>query len=400
MRVTQSTNQTLFLSAVATLEANLSQTQNQISSNKSFTTASQNPTAAGAVNNYNQALAQSQQYDTNSNSAQTRLSTEDSTLSQVQTQLQSLRSLALEANNSTLSAQDRQSIASQATQIQNSLIALANTTDGNGEYLFGGFATQAQPFTVSATGATYNGDQGQRQVQIAAGQTVADSDNGDSVFNQIKNGNGTFVTTAPTINTGSGVVGATTVTNPTQYAAGNGQYSINFAAGGAYQVLDSANNVVTSGTYTDGNTISFAGIQVTLTGQPAAGDKFAVAPSTNQSVFTTVKNLVAALQTGSNSSLATTQLNNSIATSLNGLDQALDQMSNVRASIGGRLNAITTQQSVASDQQIQLQTNISSLQSLDYASALNTLTQQQTTLSAALQAYSLTQGLSLFKFLS
>ena len=64
------------------------QTQNQMSSNQSFSTASQNPIAAGRVNNYNQALAQSQQYATNANSAQTNLNTEDSALSQVQSQLQ------------------------------------------------------------------------------------------------------------------------------------------------------------------------------------------------------------------------------------------------------------------------------------------------------------------------
>jgi len=39
------------------------------------------------------------------------------------------------------------------------------------------------------------------------------------------------------------------------------------------------------------------------------------------------------------------------------------------------------------------------LQSLDFASAITTLDQQNTTLSAALQAFNLTQGLSLFKFL-
>jgi flagellin-like hook-associated protein FlgL len=48
MRVTQSFNQIQFLASVGTLESNLSQTQNQISSNQSFTSASQNPTAAGA----------------------------------------------------------------------------------------------------------------------------------------------------------------------------------------------------------------------------------------------------------------------------------------------------------------------------------------------------------------
>jgi flagellar hook-associated protein 3 FlgL len=399
MRVTQNLIQTQFLSAIATLESNLSQTQNQISSNKSFTTASQNPTAAGAVNNYNQSLAQSQQYDTNANSAQTRLSTEDSALAQVQTQLQSLRDLALQANNSTLSSQDRTAIASQATQIQNSLLALANTQDGNGEYLFGGFSTQTQPFSLSASGATYNGDQGQRQVQIAAGQTVADGDNGNTVFGQVRTGNGTFAASAPSSNAGTGVLGAITVSNAALYHAGNGIYSINFTAPGTYEVRDSANALVSNGAYTDGGTISFAGIQVTLNGQPATNDSFTVAPSTNQSLFTTVQNLVNALQPGAATSTATAQLNNSIGNAINNIDQALDQTSNVRATIGGRLNSITTQLSVSGSQQVQLQTTISSLQSLDYASAITTLTQQNTTLSAALQAYTLTQGLTLFKFL-
>src|SRR5450755_4098573 len=178
MRVTQSLIQTQFLTGIATLEANLSATQNQITSAKSFTTASQNPVAAGAVNNYNQALSQSQQYDTNANSAQGRLSIEDNSLSQVQSSLQSLRDLALQANSGTQSAQNLSAIATQAAQIQSSLVSLANTQDGNGEYIFGGFNTQTQPFALSATGATYSGDQGQRQVQIAAGQTIPDSDNG------------------------------------------------------------------------------------------------------------------------------------------------------------------------------------------------------------------------------
>ena len=398
MRVTQALNQAQFLAEIHTLESNLSQTQSQITSNQSFTTASQNPTAAGSVNNYNQALAQSKQYVTNSNSAQTRLSTEDSTLSQVQSQLQSLRDLALEANNSSLSAQDRSAIATQATQIQASLVGLANTQDGNGEYLFGGFSSQTQPFTQTAGGATYNGDQGQRQVQIAAGQTVADGDSGYAVFNQIPTGNGTFAAAPAAANTGTGVLGATTV-SPAAGAYDGGTYSINFTAPGTYEVRDSANALVTSGTYTDGNSISFRGVQVTLTGQPAAGDSFSVAPSTNQSLFTTVQNIVSALQVGGSTSQATAQLNNAMAIGLNNIDQALSSLSNVRASVGARLNSITTQQSVAGTQQIQLQSSISSLQSLDYASAITTLDQQNTTLSAALQAYTITQGLSLFKYL-
>jgi flagellar hook-associated protein 3 FlgL len=396
MRVTESLIQTQFLTSINALESGIAQTQNQMSSGVQFTTASQNPVAAGSVNNYDQALAQSQQYGTNATSAQTNLSTEDNAMSQVQTQLQALRTLALEANSGTLTNSNLNAIAAQAVQIQNSLLSLANTTNGNGEFIFGGFAAQTQPFTLSATGATYNGDQGQRQVQIAAGQTVADGDNGDTVFNQIKTGNGTFTVAASGGNTGSGIVGATTVSNPAAYDGGT--YAITFTTPGNYQVTEGA-TVVSNGTYTDGGTIAFNGVQVTLSGQPAAGDKFSLAPSSNQSLFTTVQNLVTALQTGVTSGPSATSFNNSINSAINNIDQALNQSSNVRASIGGRLNAITTQQSVATSQQTQLKQSISNLQSLDFASAITTLDQQNTTLSASLQAFSMTQGLTLFKFL-
>jgi flagellar hook-associated protein 3 FlgL len=408
MRVTQNLNQLNFISAMTTLEANLSKTQSQIATNLSFTTPSQNPVAAGAVNNYTQALSQSQQYDTNANSAQGRLSIEDNTLSQVQSALQSLRDLALQANSGTQSAQNRSAIATQATQIQATLVSLANTQDGNGEYIFGGFNTQTPPFALSAAGATYSGDQGQRQVQIAAGQTIPDSDNGATVFNNIRTGNGTFTATAGAGNTGGGVLGATTVVNPAAY---DGKpFSIQFAAvpatgpvANTYSIIDSTGAVVPSASalpYTSGQAISFDGLQVTLTGQPATGDTFNVAPSTNQSVFTTVQNLVTALQgvaTGTTASQA--KLNNSVNNAINNIDQALDHTSTVRADIGGRLNSITTQLSVSGAQQIQLKTSISTLQSLDYASAITSLDEQNTTMTASMQAYTLTQGLSLFKFL-
>jgi flagellar hook-associated protein 3 FlgL len=233
-------------------------------------------------------------------------------------------------------------------------------------------------------------------VQIAAGQTVADGDNGDTVFNQIKTGNGTFTVAAAAGNSGSGIVGATTLSNPAAYDGGT--YAITFGAAGAYQVTKGA-TVVATGAYTEGGTIAFNGVQVTLSGQPASGDSFSLAPSTNQGVFTTVQNLVSALQTGVSGGASSTALNNSINSAINNIDQALSQTSNVRATVGGRLNSITTQQSVATASQTQLQQSISTLQSLDYAKAITTLDQQNTTLSAALQAFTLTQGLSLFKFM-
>jgi flagellar hook-associated protein 3 FlgL len=397
MRVTEVSQQTQFISTLDTLESNLAQTQNQVSSGLSFTTPAENPIAAGTVANYDQALAQSQQYAANANSAQTGLNTEDTALTQIQNQLQSLRTLALEANSGSESSQNLSALAAQAQQIQNSLLALGNTQDGNGNYIFAGFATQTQPFALTSTGATYSGDSGRPLVQIAAGQTVAAGDNGDSVFQQIPTGNGTFAVTASSSNTGSGVVGAATVADPNTYAGGT--YTIAFTGTDTYNITDSTTGVVTPGTYTPGQTITYGGTQVTLSGQPAAGDSFTVAPSTNQSIFTTVQNLVTALQAGNGTSTSNAQLSNAVATAVNNIDQALSQTENVQASVGGRLNSITTQLSVASSQQTQLQTSITNLQGLDYASAITSLDSQNTTLSAAMQAFTLTQGLTLFKYI-
>jgi flagellar hook-associated protein 3 FlgL len=398
MRITQGLEQTQFLTSLTQLESGISQTQNEISTGLSFTTASQNPVGAGLVTGYNQVLAQSQQYQANGNSAQGGLNVEESALTQVQNALQTVRDLALQANNSTVTAQGRSAIATQVAQIQGTLLSIANTQDGGGNYIFGGFATQTQPFAQSATGATYSGDQGQRQVQIGAGQTVVIGDNGDLVFNQIKTGNGTFTTSAAAGNTGSGILGASTVIDPVAYAGGS--YSINFTAPNAYQVVNTATNaVVTSGTYTAGQAISFSGVQVTLSGQPATGDAFTVAPSSNQSLFMTVQNLATALQQSTATVGGQAQLNNSIASAIGNIDQALSHTQSVQASVGARLNTITTNQSVATTQQLQLKQSISTLQSLDYASAITSLDSQNVTLSAAMQAFRLTQGLSLFKYL-
>ena len=110
-----------------------------------------------------------------------------------------------------------------------------------------------------------------------------------------------------------------------------GTYTINFTAPDTYQVRDSTNAVVSTGTYTDGTTIAFKGLQVTLSGAPATGDSFTVAPSTNQSLFTTVQNLVSALQAGATTTGRPTALNNSIGSAINNIDQALNHRSRMCA---------------------------------------------------------------------
>ncbi len=68
--------------------------------------------------------------------------------------------------------------------------------------------------------------------------------------------------------------------------------------------------------------------------------------------------------------------------------------------MGARLNTITAQQSAATAQQTKLLQSVSTLKRRNYPPAIPTLTEQNTQQSADMQAYTLTQGLSLFKYLT
>ena len=202
----------------------------------------------------------------------------------------------MQAANATQTPETRASIATEIQQQLNGVLQLANAQDGSGQYLFAGTASGTTPFSESGGTFSYAGNQTQRFVQIGTSRQVADGDTGARVFQQIRNGNGTFVVAAGGANQCSVVVGANTVTDPTAWAAGHPPYTLSFTSPTSYQITDSAVPAnVTSGTYTDGQTISFNGAQLQVSGTPVAGDRFTVSPSANQDMFTTLQNLVTAL---------------------------------------------------------------------------------------------------------
>jgi len=89
-------------------------------------------------------------------------------------------------------------------------------------------------------------------------------------------------TTAAATNTGTGAVTSSAVTDPSTWVPGT--YKISFTSATAYQVTDSTNTVVGTGTYTSGTPIAFNGGSVTLTGTPANGDTFNVGAAGSSNV--------------------------------------------------------------------------------------------------------------------
>jgi len=381
-------------------EAALSQTQNELSTGKSVNTPADNPVAAVQLLQLNNTQSQYQQYISNGQSANTNLTLEEQALSSSTTTLQSIRDLVVQANSSSNNSSDLQNIATEISALENQLLGTANSQNAQGEYLFAGYSTGTQPFVRGSSGSmAYVGDSGASSVPLNSGTSVQTGDPGSAVYMNIPTGNGTFTTAASSGNTGTGVIDTGSVTNQSAWVPG--QYTITFTDATDYTVTNATGATVASGTYnsSNGGEIAFDGIQVGITGAPAAGDSFKVSSSATQSVFSTLDNLVGALNNAGSSPAARAQLSSALGGSLQQIDQALNQVSNVTTNVGSRISLISSVNNSLTSAGTTVTTQISNLSDLNYAAATSQYSQEYVALQAAEQSYADINQLSLFKYL-
>lgn len=401
MRISTAQMQRQALDYMLDMQAKLARTQEQVATGRRILSPSDDPSAAAHIVDLEQAISVTERYQTNADSAVSRLGLEDSLLGSVANLLHRVQELAVQGNNDTLSAVDRSAIAQEVYQRAEELLGIANTRDAGGEYLFAGFQSDTQPFSHDGAGNySYDGDQGRRQARIGYSTRVAVNDSGARVFERIRTGNGTFSTAPAPANSGTGVIDAGTVVG--NFTAGS--YTLRFvqtlpADPVTYEVLDSGGALVAAGAYREGAAIEFNGARVVVNGAPADGDEFSIRSSEHQSVLETVHALADALADASDDDAGRAQLHNHINQALANLDNALDNVNEVRATVGARLNVVESQQNSNEGFLYLTREALSGVRDLDYAEAVTRLNLQLTGLQAAQQAYLKIQGLSLFRLL-
>ena len=203
-------------------------------------------------------------------------------------------------------------------------------------------------------------------------------------------------------NSATGIINPGSVVNPSALTGHN--YSITFSvSSGAttYAVVDttSSTTLLSAQPYSAGGSIRFDGMDIVVEGAPANGDKFTVAPSTNQSIFKTVQDLVNLLQSPLSAPGDSARLSNGLKQGLTNLDQALGSVLTQRGVIGAKLNEIDALQSTGNNRSVQYQQTLSRLQNVDLNAAISDLTQQQLSLQAAQKSFVQVSGLSLFSYL-
>lgn len=300
MRISTSMFQHLAVQGILDRQADLSHTQQQLSSGKRILNTADDPSGTTQLIRLQQNADINQQYQRNINYSQSRLEFEEGVLTSIGNNLQRVRELAVQGLNATQGPDNRKAIAAEVYQRLDELLGLANTKDGGGEYLFSGFNGQTKPFVDAGAGVyNYQGDQGQRLIQVSPLRQISSSDNGYDLF-----------------------------------------VNLPASAGGTQDMLKTVYDLATS---LDAN-----------------------AP---------------------------------VGTSLQDIDAALDNIIQVRAGIGARINALDAQRQIGEQFQVQVEGAISQVGDLDYAEAIGRLNLQLAGMQAAQQSFQKIQNLSLFNYL-
>ena len=390
-----------------TLQGQIAKTQMQLSTNKRNLTAADDPIAAARALEVTQSKSMNTQFATNRSNANASLSLVDKTLQDVSGQIQDIQTLIVNAGNGGYSQSDREALATELEGRLTDMIGMANTADGTGGYLFGGYKSTTQPFSQTPTGAAYQGDQGQRTLQVGSARKMPISETGSAIFEAIPTGNGRFTTAPAGTNTGAGIIGPGSVVDSAAYTGHD--YAIKFAVSGSpavttYTVTDNTasppTDVLANQPYTEGATIAFGGMSMDMKGKPADGDSFSVKPSGKQSVFTTITDLIKTLRSPAEGASGKAALSNALGAAGSNMKNALDNVLTVQASVGSRMKELDNLNSTGDDLDIQYQSTLGDLQDLDMVKAISLFSQQQQTLQAAQMSFKTMSGLSLFNYIS
>ena len=165
--------------------------QTKISTGQAINEASDAPIDAVRLSALGEVTSRVERYTTNLTVAQRRLSLGDDTLSSADNLYTRLREVQLSAASDTISASDRASIKLEIDGINEQVLALANTTDTAGQALFGGYATDLEPFVKNADGSvSYMGDAGDHTLAAGDALRLPTSINGGDVFMRVETGDG------------------------------------------------------------------------------------------------------------------------------------------------------------------------------------------------------------------
>ena len=377
-------------------QSELAEMQDKMTSGKRVAKASDDPAAAARAE---RALASISRIETSKRAVEASnvvMTQTESSLGAAGDILQRARELMVSAGNATYTDAERASIAGELRTLREQLFTIANQSDGAGTYLFGGQGATQKPFVDAPGGVQYAAVGG--QIRTEAGTNLPLTTDGQAAWLSARTGNGVFVTSA------AGVTGATidsgSVSDPS--ALTGSDYSLSFSVSGGvttYAVLrDGLPTAVTAAPYVSGQPIVVDGMTVAVSGAPASGNQFRLAPSTpSLSVFATLDKAITGLQTTGRTG---SQIVQATSENLRDIDSVMGTLQTARAAAGEVLNRIESETGRLDDQKLASETERMNAEDVDMVHAISEFQNKQSGYDAALKSYAMVQRLSLFQYVN
>ncbi|GAA0815486.1 flagellar hook-associated protein FlgL [Colwellia asteriadis] len=377
-----------------------------IDSGKRVLTAKDDAVSYSSLAGYKEGINQISQYTRNITLSTGSNQQTETAFEVTQDVLLNVKSRFIQANNGSLSDDDRQSLATQMKQYLEQVLDIANSKDETGGFIFSGHQIDKQPFALQADRSViYQGDSGINQLAISNSVVVNMNQSGDEAFVKIANAVGDF---SPEYNTNNG---SATVTRAV--VADRGSYDVaTFPPGYTLDFTDADNNgqlevvvtdsaanpVSTIDPFVPGQPFTFNGVEVTIEGTPEVGDQFGLGEDEDVSIFETLKAAIEWLETDSTAA-NTSQHQIDYGHILSQINSAASHISAQQGIMGVNLQLIVSQESQHLDTNLSLEKGRSSIEDLDFYQAATTLEQSKVALEAAQLTFSKIQGLSLLNYI-
>lgn len=392
---------------ISDLQVALNRTQQQIAAGRRILSPSDDPIGSARALVISQSDAVNDQYATNRKNAINTLSVAENTLGNVTDVLHNVKTLMVSAGNGVLSDQERSYIATELQGNLEQLLGFANSTDGTEAYLFSGFSSTVAPYTKTQGGASYNGDQGVRSIQVDTSRQIPISEAGNAIFGNIRTSTNQFNVVPNPSNTGTATT-AVAINVPTTANLTGNNYEVAFDSTGlnfSVKNTTTGNTVVPSTAYTNPTTVTVDGMDITVangagpSAAPGPNDKYTVQPG-NQNIFETLTDVISALRTSATTSQGKLELNWRLNQANNNVDKSLSNVLTARTNFGTSLKELDELNSAGDSLGLIYKQELSDIQDLDYAKAITELNQNQVVLQAAQQSFVKATSLSLFNYMN
>lgn len=393
--------------AIMDNQRGLADTQESLATGKKLNRPSDDPVGAAKVIRLTEELDQLKQYQRNIDLVTGSLEQQEAVLDNITNAANRARTLALQAGSGILSDADRRAIGAEMEQLRDEVFDLMNSQDADGNYIFAGFQSQNQAFTLNPAAAgnavTFSGDSGESYVQLSDSTRIQSTTSGQEVFENVL-ARRDFSVTPPFTATVSesrvseqGTFDTFHKNNYDPVTAANNDYRITLQAGNQAQLTNVGTGaVVDTVSYISGEPFTVKGMEFTLTGTVGDTVDFSLDAPEKKNLAQTIDDLYRVLSNDTSGQ----DLRDSLSDAVVGIDNAMEKIGLERSSLGGRLNVAESIYETNLDLEIAAKESRSSIEDVDYAEASAEFAKQETALNAALATFPRISNLSLFDFIS